>query len=112
MEEELKSNKEISGSNVLLLWGLFWIGLFTAGTTSIIAVIWAYVARGEDRTDIENSHFTYAIRTFWWSFLWTIIGAIGLMFIIGVPILIIAGIWYFYRIIKATIYAMDKKAIK
>jgi uncharacterized membrane protein len=108
---ETVSNQEPLNTNLVIMWGLFWIGLFTAGVTSIVAVIWAHVARGENRTDMENSHFTYAIRTFWWAFLWSFISLLTYLFGVGIIIGVIVGFWYIYRVVVGTIKVLDKKSV-
>lgn len=108
---KIAENKEPLNVNIAIMWGLFWVGLLTVGITSVMAVIWAHVARGKDRTDMENSHFTYAIRTFWWSFLWSFIALLTYAFGIGFIIMTIAGLWYVYRVVVGTIKVLDKKSI-
>ncbi len=72
--------------------------------TAIVAVIINYVKRSEVKGSILESHFRWQIRTFWFSLLWfglasilifTIIGGI-----IGYPILVVAYIWWIYRVVK------------
>ena len=74
------------------------------GFTPIIAVIINYFKKSEVKGSVLESHFRWQIRTFWWGLLWfavaalfnwTIIGAI-----VGVPIFVVATVWWFYRIVK------------
>ena len=44
------------------------------GVAGIVGVIIAYVKRGDAQGTWVASHFTWLIRTFWWSLLWDIIG--------------------------------------
>ena len=49
------------------------VGSFIFGWPSIIAVIINYVKRADARGTWLESHFSWQIRTFWWSLLWAII---------------------------------------
>jgi uncharacterized membrane protein len=77
---------------------------FLTGWPSIIAVILNYVKRSDVRGTWLDSHFSWQIRTFWWSLLWVLIGAVLFITLIGIPIAyvlwIATGIWVLYRIIR------------
>ena len=77
---------------------------FLTGWPSIIAVILNYVKRSDVRGTWLDSHFSWQIRTFWWSLLWVVIGAVLFITLIGIPIAyvlwIATGIWVLYRIIR------------
>jgi len=65
------------------------------------------------KTDVAGtwleSHFKWQIRTFWYPLLWSILGLIGIYFIIGIPILIANTIWVIYRIVKGWLRLNDGK---
>jgi uncharacterized membrane protein len=77
---------------------------FLTGWPSIIAVILNYVKRSDVRGTWLDSHFSWQIRTFWWSLLWVGIGLVLFITLIGIPIAyvlwIATGIWVLYRIIR------------
>jgi uncharacterized membrane protein len=77
---------------------------FLTGWPSIIAVILNYVKRSDVRGTWLDSHFSWQIRTFWWSLLWVVTGAVLFVTVIGIPIAYIlwiaTGIWVLYRIIR------------
>ncbi len=50
------------------------IGAFVFGLPSIIAVIINYLKRDEVRGTFLESHFRWQIGTFWFGFLWCLIG--------------------------------------
>jgi uncharacterized membrane protein len=89
------------------------------GVLGIIAVIIAYVKRGEARGTWTESHLTWLIRTFWWSLLWGLVGGLILItlgiVLIGIPIAfaiwIATTIWVIYRIVKGYLLFKDSKAI-
>ena len=85
----------------------------------IVAVIIAYVKRDDARGTWAESHLTWLIRTFWWSFLWNCVGwlilfTLGLV-LIGIPIAIaiwvVTTIWVIYRLIRGYLYFKDSQPI-
>jgi uncharacterized membrane protein len=68
-----------------VVYGLYLLG-FTNGLTWIIGLIVAYVNR-DTAGPINASHYTFAIRTFWLSIAWFLIG--GLLIFFGIPMLIV-----------------------
>jgi len=78
------------------------------GVIGIIGVIIAYVKRDEARGTWVASHLRWLIRTFWFSFLWAMIGWIVLLILgwilIGIPIALaiwfVAGLWVIYRVVR------------
>jgi uncharacterized membrane protein len=84
------------------------IGTFLFGWPSIIAVIINYIKRGDARGTWLESHFTWQIRTFWFSLLWAcvvgIVGALLVIVLVGFAIwaigLFALGVWAIYRIAR------------
>ena len=80
------------------------ITTFLTGWPSIIAVIINYVKRSDVRGTYLDSHFSWQIRTFWYTLLWLVIAAMLFATVIGIVfayILVVgAGIWVAYRIIR------------
>jgi uncharacterized membrane protein len=58
---------------------------------------------------IAESHFRWQIRTFWFSLLWGILGAILAYVLVGFGILFINYIWVIYRIVKGWLRLNDDK---
>lgn len=79
------------------------------GITGLAAIIINYIKREETAGTIYESHFTWQIRTFWWSLLWAVIGFITLIIGVGVVILVIDSIWVIYRIVKGILNCNDGK---
>ncbi len=75
------------------------IAVFTA-FPFFIAVIINYVTKEDVKGTLAESHYRWQIRTFWYSLLWGIIGAVLVFFLIGYVILFINYVWVIYRIIK------------
>lgn len=93
----------------------FIVTAFLSGWPSIIGVIISYVKRGEAKGTFLDSHFSWQIRTFWWALLWVVIG--GLLNItiigalIGIPLLIVVGLWVLYRIVRGWLALLSRKAM-
>ncbi|MCC6867555.1 MAG: hypothetical protein IT522_01910 [Burkholderiales bacterium] len=89
------------------------------GILGIVGVIVCYVKRDEAAGTWVASHFTWLIRTFWWSLLWAALGWLVLLvlgiILIGIPIAIaiwfVAGIWFLYRIIRGYLLFKDSRPI-
>ena len=84
------------------------VGSFLFGWPSIIAVIISYVKRGDARGTWLESHFTWAIRTFWFALGWALlVGLVSLpltLVLVGfgtwVLGLFVLGVWAVYRIAR------------
>ena len=78
------------------------------GLVGIAGLIVAYVKRGDAQGTWVASHFTWLIRTFWYSLFWGVVGAVVLLvlgiILIGIPIALliwaVASIWVIYRVIR------------
>jgi uncharacterized membrane protein len=81
------------------------------GITFFVAVILAYVRRGEAAGSWLESHFTWQIRTFWWSLAWAVLGIATLVALVGVAILLASAVWYVYRIVRGWSELNEGRAI-
>lgn len=86
------------------------VGLFI-GITYIIAVIINYVKASDVKGTWIESHFRWQIRTFWFSILWAVIGALTYLLIIGYFILLAVAVWVIYRIVKGAVYLKNNRAM-
>lgn len=84
------------------------VGSFLFGWPSIIAVIISYVKRDEARGTWLESHFAWAIRTFWYALGWSV-----LVVLVSLPLtlvivgfatwaigLMVLGVWAIYRVAR------------
>ena len=81
------------------------------GVTLLAAVVVNYVKREDVAGTWLESHFRWQIRTFWFSLLWTVIGAITLLILVGFVILSVWLIWFIYRIAKGWIALAEGKPV-
>jgi len=91
----------------------FIVTAFLTGWPSIIAVVINYVKRSDVRGTFLDTHFSWQIRTFWWALLWFLLGGLLTITIIGavigVPLLLVVGIWVIYRIVRGWLALVNRK---
>ncbi|MDX8406649.1 MAG: hypothetical protein R8K50_10945 [Mariprofundus sp.] len=95
----IKPETDSAKTVVTLVYGLQ-AASFLVPITFIAAVIVNYVKRDDVANTWLASHFRWQIRTFWFAFLWTILGLLTIMVAVGYLILVATAIWLLYRIIK------------
>ena len=116
-EKEIMGSKEpvpvskFDNNKVIIMWVLVWLGLLTGGITTIVAVIWAYIAKGNTLSKDERTHYNFFISMFWWTFLWSIISIITSFILIGFLFMLILSVWYIYKAVVGTMAAIDNKPI-
>jgi uncharacterized membrane protein len=84
---------------------------FVFGISLIVAVVINYVKRKDVRGTWLESHFRWQIRTFWFTLLWSLLGALTFVVAIGYFILIADMIWLIYRIVKGWLALADGKGM-
>jgi len=88
---------------------------FLTGWPSIIAVILNYIKRGDVRGTYLESHFTWQIRTFWFTVLWIVVAGLLIVTLIGIPLawilIFFIGVWVVYRMIRGSLQLMAKASI-
>jgi uncharacterized membrane protein len=91
------------------------VGAFVFGLPSIVAVVINYLKREEARGTFLESHFRWQIRTFWFAFLWCVIGGALFFTFVGIPLAVAiffaTGIWVIYRIARGWLALRDRKAM-
>lgn len=83
---------------------------FLGGITALVGVIVNYVKLDEVRGTWLEPHFRWQIRTFWIGLLWTVIGLVTTMLIVGWFILVGIAIWVIYRVVVGALALNDGKA--
>ena len=94
---------------------LLYIGSFLAGVTTIIAVILAYVWKGENHESWEDSHYRYHIRTFWMGFVWSLVALVGsivTLFLLAWILFPLVAVWFAARAIKSLLAAQKHEPVK
>ncbi len=84
-------------TNVQVIYILYLAG-FVIGITPLIGIVLAYVNRGRSAEWIET-HYTWAIRTFWIGLLYSLIGFVLAFVLIGFLVLLATAVWFILRCI-------------
>jgi uncharacterized membrane protein len=119
-------------STTLLVYALFGVAAVVAllahgfppvaplgGIVGIVAIILAHVKRGDSAGTWLASHYRWLIRTFWFSVLWGVIGAVIfwvlLIVLIGPVIAVViwfaTAIWVLYRLIRGYVLFKDSLSV-
>ena len=107
---EAMPNEKLASLKTLttVIYALYALSLFN-GITAVVAIVLNYIKREEAQGTWLESHFTWQIRTFWWSVLWCVLGAITWIILIGWVILGVSFVWFIYRIAKGWLNLNDGK---
>ena len=81
--------------NVQLVYVLYLAG-FVIGITPLVGLVFAYINRGK-AGGIYDSHYTYAIRTFWIGCLYSLISLVLTFLFIGILGFIATAVWSIVR---------------
>lgn len=93
----ISTNPSQSG-NANLIYILYLVAV-VLGVTAIVGVIMAYMAKDE-APEWLRSHYRNQIHIFWKGLLYSLIGVVLTVVLVGILILIAAFIWYVVRTIK------------
>mgnify|MGYP000102416643 CR=1 FL=1 len=91
------------------------ITAFLTGWPSIIALLMSYIWRKDASDTYLYSHFNWLINTFWSALVWLavawllIITVIGM--VVGIPLMLVVGLWVLYRLGKGFFALNDRKPI-
>lgn len=102
--EKLASLKQLT----MITYILYALSAFV-GMTGLVAIIINYIKREDTAGTIYESHFTWQIRTFWWSLLWAALGFVTLLVGVGFVVLLADSVWVIYRIVKGFLNWNDGK---
>ena len=91
-----------------VIYGLYALSLIF-GVTAVVAIVLDYIKKDDTRGTWLESHFSWQIRTFWWSVVWFVLGALTWIILVGWVVLGVAGIWFIYRIAKGWLNLNDGK---
>jgi uncharacterized membrane protein len=84
-------------SNVQAIYVLYLVG-FIVGITAIVGLVMAYLNRGKSEAWVET-HYTWAIRTFWIALLGGFVSALLMIVAIGFLLLLAVVIWVIVRVV-------------
>ena len=87
--------QENAKRTALIVYALY-LGSFVVGITLLVGVVVAYIYRN-DADDWLASHYRFQIRTFWMFVLFSIIGGLLAIVIVGWIVLVFAAVWLIVR---------------
>ena len=102
-------DKSVSDKNLTTIIYALYAASLVFGVTCLIAIIINYVKRDDTLGTIYESHFTWQIRTFWWSLLWAVVGFATIIVGVGFLVLMADSVWVIYRIVKGWLNLNDNK---
>ena len=91
-----------AGGTANLIYILYLVSLIV-GVTALVGVIMAYMNKGEAPEWVQT-HYRLQIRTFWIGILFSIVGAVTTIILIGWLILLLVVVWWIVRCVKGMQY--------
>ncbi len=101
---------EPGATNVQVIYVLYLAGL-VIGVSVLIGVVIAYVNRGKAGGWVDT-HYTWAIRTFWIGIAYAVVSFILMLAAIGFLLLFATAVWFIVRCIIGLQAASRGEAIK
>jgi uncharacterized membrane protein len=77
---------------------ILYLSSFVIGITGIVGIVLAHLNRGKSEAWLE-SHYTWAIRTFWLGLLGAIVSMVLMMVMIGMLLMPLVALWIIVRTI-------------
>ncbi len=77
---------------------ILYLASFVIGISGIVGIVLAHLNRGKSEPWLE-SHYTWAIRTFWLGMLGALISVVLMIVMIGMLTMLLVGIWIIVRTI-------------
>ena len=84
-------------TNLQVIYILYLAGI-VIGITPLVGIVLAYVNRGRSEPWIET-HYTWAIRTFWIGLLYAAISVVLAFVLIGFLLMLATAVWFILRMI-------------
>lgn len=109
MDDASTTVKEKSAKTLTTVIYALYAASLLVGITAIVAIVMNYIKKDDVAGTFLESHFRWQIRTFWFGLLWSIVGAITLIIMIGWLVLAANGVWLIYRIVKGWLNLSENK---
>ena len=84
-------------TNVQVIYSSYLLG-FVVGVTPLIGIVLAYMNRGKAGGWVET-HYTWAIRTFWIGILYGLISLVLAFVLIGFLLMLAVAVWVIVRVV-------------
>jgi uncharacterized membrane protein len=111
MENVAVANAEIerSAKSLTTLIYVLYAASFLVGITAIVAIIMNYIKKGDVAGTFLESHFRWQIRTFWFGLLWSVVGGLLMVVVVGWAVIAANFVWLIYRIVKGFLRLNENK---
>jgi len=109
-EAPVQAGDPAEAGTAKVIYILYLVGI-VVGLTTIIGVIIAYVKKG-DAPEWVRSHYRFQIRTFWIGFLYSFVGMLTSVIIVGWFILLFVLVWLVMRCIKGMGWAEKGEPVR
>jgi uncharacterized membrane protein len=111
MENVAVANAEIerSAKSVTTLIYALYAASLLVGITAIVAIVMNYIKKDDVAGTFLESHFRWQIRTFWFGLLWSVVGVVLMVVLVGWAVLFANTVWMIYRIVKGWLRLNDNK---
>lgn len=109
MDDQAISENEKSAKTFTTVIYALYAASFLVGITAIVGIVLNYVKKDDVAGTFLESHFRWQIRTFWFGLLWSVVGAITWIIIVGWFVLSANAIWIIYRIVKGWLRLNENK---
>lgn len=106
--DETTQAKTTTEGTAKIVYVLYLVGI-VIGITAIIGIVLAYINKNES-PDWLRTHYQFQIRTFWISILYTVIGGILTIVIVGYLVFLFWLIWFIVRCAKGLKYLNSNQA--
>jgi uncharacterized membrane protein len=90
---------------------LLYLASMLTGVTALIGLILAYVWKNEATEGWMRSHYSFHIRTFWYSLALGLVGTLTILIGVGILILALLGLYMLIRTILALLEAQKHNPI-
>lgn len=84
--------------NVKIVYILYLVSLVVF-ITAVVGLVMAYVYRS-DASEPVSSHYRWQIRTFWLGALYSVIGLLTSVILVGWLVLLFTAVWFIIRCVK------------
>lgn len=102
--QQLQSLRQLT----LAVYILYAVGIFT-GLPALIGIIINHVKRDDTAGTIYRTHFSWQMRSFWWGFVWAVLGTLTVVVGVGFVILGVNWVWLVYRLVRGFLNWNDGK---
>jgi uncharacterized membrane protein len=111
MENVAVANAEVekSAKSLTTLIYVLYAASFLVGITAIVAIVMNYIKKDDVAGTFLESHFRWQIRTFWFGLLWSVVGGLLMVVVVGWAVIAANFVWLIYRIVKGFLRLNDNK---